>query len=500
MRYPAWTVRHPDRSFGGSDVFRAINLVEGSPVNHPFGRPYDAAARSAFVATARTEASQRSTSSVALSNLRGLVIVIVVAFHSFLAYLGSLNASVSRFDGPPYQWQAFPIVDNHRWFGFDIFCAWQDVYLMSLMFFLSALFTWPSLVRKGTGRFLRDRFQRLGVPFVFAILVVVPIAEYPAYRVTALDPSVHAYVQHYLALPFWPNGPMWFLWQLLALTVVAAGLHRFAPHWIENLGRWSSHAGTRPGGYFLALALVSALAYVPLALVFTPWTWASYGPFGVQFSRPLLYAVFYIAGLGIGANGLGRGLLSPEGTLARRWTVWLAGAFALFLLWMALTGLGMTEKGGGPFGLRAIVGISFALACTSGCLAAMAGCLRFATRRSPVLGSLANNAFGMYLLHYPFVVWLQYALLGVALFAIAKAAIVLGATLLLAWAAALAMSFAPIGSRLIGVERRTLVPPFPRKWAAILADGRSGTPNEHFRVAKPAVLATRTARFRDTVK
>ena len=80
-------------------------------------------------------------SSLALANLRALVIVIVVAFHSVLAYLGSLRAAAFNFDAPPYEWRAFPIVDSHRWFGFDLFCAWQDTYLMALMFFLSALFT-----------------------------------------------------------------------------------------------------------------------------------------------------------------------------------------------------------------------------------------------------------------------------------------------------------------------------------------------------------------------
>jgi hypothetical protein len=34
--------------------------------------------------------------------------------------------------------------------GFDIFCAFQDVYLMSFMFFMSGLFVWPSLRRKGS--------------------------------------------------------------------------------------------------------------------------------------------------------------------------------------------------------------------------------------------------------------------------------------------------------------------------------------------------------------
>src|ERR1700689_1882138 len=135
-------------------------------------------------------------SSLALGNLRALVILIVLAFHSVLAYLGSLGPTAFAFDLAPYKWRAFPIVDSHRWFGFDLFCAWQDVYLMALMFFLSALFTWPSLTRKGGARFLAGRFARLGVPFLFAVTVVVPVAIYPAYRVTAADPGVLAYARH----------------------------------------------------------------------------------------------------------------------------------------------------------------------------------------------------------------------------------------------------------------------------------------------------------------
>src|SRR6202050_2419341 len=203
-----------------------------------------------------------SKSSIAFNNLRAIVIIIVIAFHSVLAYLGSLGPSAFPFGSSPSQWRAFPIVDGHRWFGFDIFCAWQDVYLMALMFFLSALFAWPSLARKGSGKFLADRFLRLGLPFGFALAVVVPIALYPAYRVTAADPGVIAYARHFLALPFWPNGPMWFLWQLLALTVVAPSLRSFAPHWVAVLGHWSSSAGIRPGRYFAGLVAVSALAYV----------------------------------------------------------------------------------------------------------------------------------------------------------------------------------------------------------------------------------------------
>jgi peptidoglycan/LPS O-acetylase OafA/YrhL len=401
-----------------------------------------------------SEQRERTRTSIALNNLRAVVILVVLAFHSVLAYLGSLGPSAFAFDNAPFEWRAFPIVDTHRWFGFDVLCAWQDVYLMSLMFFLSALFTWSSLTRKGPGRFLGDRILRLGVPFAFAVIVVMPLALYPVYRMTAADPGLGAYVRHYLALPFWPNGPMWFIWQLLALAVVAAGVHRYAPHWVDSLSRWSSGAARRPGRYFIGLVVASALAYVPLALAFTPMAWSDHGPVAIQLSRPLLYAVYYFAGLGVGAYGLERGLLAPGGMLARRWPVWSARALASVVLWMGLTALAMTYRTSAPRGLQVAVAVAFVLACASGCFFVMAASLRFATRRSRIFDGLANTAFGMYLVHYGFVVWFQYALLGVALFAIAKAMIVFGATLLLAWATVAILLSVPLGSRLIGANRR----------------------------------------------
>ena len=170
-----------------------------------------------------------SKSSLALSNLRAVVILIVLAFHSVLAYLDFLPAKPYPFDDPPFKWQAFPIIDSQRWMGFDLFCAWQDVYLMSFMFFLSGLFVWPSLMRKGSGKFLADRLRRIGLPLIVVVLLVMPIAYYPTYRVSATDPSVAAYWQAWWALPFWPSGPLWFLWQLLLFDLLAAGLFKFAP-------------------------------------------------------------------------------------------------------------------------------------------------------------------------------------------------------------------------------------------------------------------------------
>src|SRR5215813_12460482 len=202
-----------------------------------------------------------SRSSLALSNLRGFAIVMVVAFHSLIAYLGSQPASPIPFDDPPYAWRANPIVDSARWFGFDLFCALQYIYLMQLLFFLSGLFVWPSLSRKGARTFLYDRLIRLGVPFAVGLYVLMPIAYYPVYRVTAVDTSWSAFWSHWIALPFWPSGPMWFLWVLLLFNIVAAALFWLAPRAGEFLGRLWDKAGLHPGRFFLALVSICAVAY-----------------------------------------------------------------------------------------------------------------------------------------------------------------------------------------------------------------------------------------------
>ncbi len=389
-----------------------------------------------------------SRSSVAIVNLRAVVILIVLAFHSVLPYLASLPAAAYRFDSAPYLWLAFPIVDSQRWFGFDLFCAWQDVCLMTLMFFLSGLFVPSSLARKGGWKFLSDRLLRIGLPFALAVTFLAPLAYYAAYRTTAVDPGLDAYWQHWLALPFWPNGPQWFLGQLLAFNVLAVAMQRFVPGWGERLVRPVAFADGNPVRFFVVLLTTSALAYVPLALVYSPFTWTNIGPISFQLSRPLHYLVYFLAGLAVGTYGLDRGLLDCDGVLARRWPAWLAAAFAGFLLWAAPTSVTMADWSNAPLIAKFAAGMGFVVACAAGCLCLLAICLRFAHWRLRAFDSLSANAYGMYMIHYVFAVWLQYALLGAGLFAVGKAAIVFGGTLIMSWAIAAAMGGVLLVSRL----------------------------------------------------
>jgi glucan biosynthesis protein C len=389
-----------------------------------------------------------SRSSIAIVNLRAVVILIVLAFHSVLPYLAFLPPVAYQFDSAPYQWLAFPIVDSQRWFGFDLFCAWQDVGLMSLMFFLSGLFVPSSMGRKGGRMFLSDRLLRIGLPFVLAVVFLAPLAYYPAYRATAADPGLDAYWQHWFALPFWPNGPQWFLGELLAFNALAVAMHRFVPGWDQHLVRLVAFAGGNPVRFFVVLVTLSALAYVPLAMVFSPFTWMNFGPISFQLSRPLHYLVYFLGGLAVGTYGLERSVLASDGLLARRWAAWLAAAFVGFLLWAAPTSVTMSDWSNASLIAKLAAGMGFVVACAAGCLCALAICLRFAHWRVRAFDSLSANAYRIYLIHYAFAVWLQYALLDAGLFAVGKAMIVFAGTLTVSWAIAAAMGGALPASRL----------------------------------------------------
>jgi hypothetical protein len=98
--------------------------------------------------------------------------------------------------------------------------------------------------------------------------------------------------------------------------------------------------------------------------------------------------VYFLAGLGVGACGIERGLFAPNGALVRHWVVWLTAAVGLLLLWMGLTALTMVDGGTTSVGLQALAGLGFVLACFGSCFAVLALVLRFAGRRLPALAGL----------------------------------------------------------------------------------------------------------------
>jgi hypothetical protein len=104
---------------------------------------------------------------------------------------------------------------------------------MSLLVFISGMFVWKSLQRKGSARFVSDRIIRLGVPFAFASMFLSPLAYYPTYLISSSHSTIRAFLSGWVSLPAWRSGPAWFLWVLLAFDCAAAGIFVVAPGWGE---------------------------------------------------------------------------------------------------------------------------------------------------------------------------------------------------------------------------------------------------------------------------
>jgi peptidoglycan/LPS O-acetylase OafA/YrhL len=325
--------------------------------------------------------------------------------------------------------------------------------MMALMFFLSGLFVAPSLARKGAREFLTGRLLRIGVPLVLAVAILTPLAYYASYRATAADPSFAAFWQEWTALPFWSPGPQWFLILLLAFSVLAAALHVLAPRLRDRMFAAAGRAAERPLRFFAGLAAVSALAYVPLALAFSPWSWTNFGPVAFETTRIAHYAVYFLAGYALGAAGLGRGMLDCDGPLARNWAKWLAAAALGFGLWAGSSTLTLGAWNEVPLAARFLAAVALVLGCAAGCMFALALALRFGRKRRAVFDSLSANAYGIYLLHYVPAVWLQFALLDAPLPAIAKGAIVFAVTLFVTWPLAAAIGNISLRSLLPGMKR-----------------------------------------------
>jgi peptidoglycan/LPS O-acetylase OafA/YrhL len=372
---------------------------------------------------------------IAIGYLRAFITLLVVAHHAVLAYHPSAPPARSLLDEPRW-WMAFPIVDSQRWAGFSALVGFNDTFFMSLMFFLSGLFVWKSLQHKGIGKFLRDRGLRLGLPFILAAALLAPLAYFPAYLVTGADSSVASFAHQWLSLGQWPSGPAWFVWLLLAFDCVAALLFLFKRDWMAVKIR-------RPAVFFMFLVVVSALAYVPMTLAFGPLGWTTFGPFTFQTSRLFHYAAYFLIGVSAGAIGI-------QGSLfARRWLSW--SVFALFAFGLATIVVVSAAAGyqTAPLKWGAIGGFAFVLSCAASTVAFLALFFRFARKPVRIFVSLRDNAYGVYLIHYIFVTWLQYAMLRAPLSGLAKGSLVFLGALALSWSATATLRRLPSVARVI---------------------------------------------------
>ncbi len=365
----------------------------------------------------------------AFDHLRVFVIALVILQHTAMAYCTGGRAA----SGGDYTSGSAPVVDAGHSAVANILVSWTDGFFMPLMFLLSGLFVRASLRRKGLGPYLADRALRLGVPLLVGVATIVPLSYYAAFLQSGGQPGFAAFWQHMVTAGPWPSGPFWFVGALLAFDAALALLLSIdaADRFVERLGRTLDR--TRPALWFTAFIALSAAFYLPLDEAFGSSKWLTAGPFGIQVSRAGLYFFSFAAGALVGAGRLAR-------AFDRHWLRWPLLAALATVPFFALDGRHVPEVADG------VVLVLFSTSMTLGLLALA---LKFADRSNELFDSFAANAYGIYLLHWPIVLWLQYALLERHIDPIAKGALVLVESFLLAWLASAALRRLPGVARVV---------------------------------------------------
>jgi peptidoglycan/LPS O-acetylase OafA/YrhL len=139
--------------------------------------------------------------------LRSVMIALVVLHHTAITYGAS---------GGWFYYELHPSVTPSSVI-LTLFCATNQAYFMGILFLLAGYFTPNSLERKGYGRFLSDRFLRLGLPLLAFGLILGPLTV--------------AMVMAAEGKGFWStfvwlwnhkefiNGPLWFNQALLMFSL-----------------------------------------------------------------------------------------------------------------------------------------------------------------------------------------------------------------------------------------------------------------------------------------
>jgi surface polysaccharide O-acyltransferase-like enzyme len=250
----------------------------------------------------------------------------------------------------------------------------------------------------------------------------------------------------------WPSGPVWFLWVLFGFDLVACLLFRLSPTLLEPINRLSLNGHERPGEFFIVMFAVTAALYVPGRIHFGAGSWFEFGPFSVQHGRVLLYASYFFFGAGIGVMQMDRGLLGADSKLAQRTLYWVFLALVPYCLMWVLIYI-KREILGNPVRLpewyESDYGFCFALFSIAILFLILAYFLRFKQSGWSMLDPMQGDAYGMFLVHYPIVLWLQYWLFDFDLPAIVKALIAFVGTVALSWALTAALRQIPGAKRVL---------------------------------------------------
>jgi glucan biosynthesis protein C len=260
-----------------------------------------------------------------IDNLRILLSIVVILFHLAITY------------GAEGDWgyQEEGQIGMVAAVLMTLFVAICQAFFMGFFFMISSYLSPSSYDRKGIGRYLADRFKRLGIPLLFYQVVIRPLLSYSLWVHAGNGGSFWRFLSFYLVkLDSFGDGPLWFVGALLIFSVLYA-LWRFLAKPAPALAQVDDQA---PGNVVIALfALVLGLVTFVVRIWF-PVGW-NLEPVHWQLAHFAQYIALYVIGIVAYRRNWFAGLRDKQGRM------WLWVALALVPLFPAIVLAGGALEG-----------------------------------------------------------------------------------------------------------------------------------------------------------
>jgi surface polysaccharide O-acyltransferase-like enzyme len=316
-----------------------------------------------------------------VNNLRTLLIALIIMLHIAITY------------GADGRWYySEPTNDIVTIVALTIFTTTVQSFALGFFFMISGYFTPGSFDRKGIGLFLRDRFMRLGIPFLVYYFVISPGIFYFLY-VRSMGKRV--------PLGEWfGSGPLWFVEVLFVFVLIYS-------FWRVTLRPKNGAVPDRqPPGHrelFIFAALWSLASFL-VRMVFP----LGYAIHNLQFAYFSGYVAFFIAGL-VGYRNRWFDRFSRQ--VGMRWLV-VAGVGILMYPVVAIAGGALEDTA--PFlgGLRwqSLVFSTWEAFVGTGIVAGLLVIFRSRfDRQGKLAKAMSDNAYTAYIVHAPTVILMAYS-------------------------------------------------------------------------------------------
>jgi peptidoglycan/LPS O-acetylase OafA/YrhL len=325
----------------------------------------------------------------ALDNLRAVVMLTGITQHAALSYVVSLDF--------------WPVYDASRSFGFNILVGISNGFRSHLFFLLAGFFANFLWLRAGLGGFIRQRAQRIGLPFVLGTLTLVPLSGWIRLWAT----------QQTLAPGEWTTlftraEHFWFLEMLLIICALASLILWLAPR--IPLPRRLLRTCDAAFDWLLDRPW-RIVVLVPIGMA-CMWAHHKVGLVhdkGHNLTPPpraiLYYGHFFLLGWWLYRRA------HHLQTLARNWKSYLLIAVLTFPVFGIGYLIYSTSGHAQPLWLKTLIIAASALYAWAAALAVTGWFLRYAGSHSPRVRYLADASYWCYIAHFPLVLWLQVIML-----------------------------------------------------------------------------------------